>query len=238
MSPGIKASILIVEDEEAIVTLLQYNLEKEGYRVRTTDSGNEAFMLIREDKPDIIILDWMLPGMSGVEICGKIREDKKNRDIPIIMLTAKGEELDRVTGLETGADDYMTKPFSPAELSARIKAVLRRMRPAFSASVMKFEDITMDLDTRIVTYGKEEVHLGPKEFQILQCLIEHPGRVLTRDQLMSKIWGYDIYVEPRTIDVHINRLRNALNNAGGNGNVVKTIRSAGYTLRSAKDAED
>lgn len=238
MAPGIKASVLIVEDEDAIVTLLQYNLEKEGYRVRTTDNGNEAFMLIREDKPDIIILDWMLPGMSGVEICSKIREDKKNRDIPIIMLTAKGEELDRITGLETGADDYMTKPFSPAELSARIKAVLRRMRPAFSSTTMEFEQIKMDLDARRVTFGDEEVHLGPKEFQILQCLMEHPGRVLTRDQLMSKIWGYDIYVEPRTIDVHINRLRNALNNAGGNGNVVKTIRSAGYTLRSAKEASE
>lgn len=238
MTTGIKASVLIVEDEDAIVTLLQYNLEKEGYRVRTTDNGNEAFMLIREDKPDIIILDWMLPGMSGVEICGKIRDDKKYHDIPVIMLTAKGEELDRITGLETGADDYMTKPFSPAELSARIKAVLRRMRPNFSASTLEFEDLKMDLDARKVTRSGDEVHLGPKEFQILQCLMEHPGRVLTRDQLMSKVWGYDVYVEPRTIDVHINRLRNALSNAGPGGNLIKTIRSAGYTLRSAKESGD
>lgn len=237
MNKAIKASVLIIEDEDAIVTLLQYNLEKEGYRVRTTDNGNEAFMLIREDKPDIIILDWMLPGMSGVEICSKIREDKKHRDIPVIMLTAKGEELDRVTGLETGADDYMTKPFSPAELSARIKAVLRRMRPNYSASTLTFEDVIIDLDARKVTRGEEEVHLGPKEFQILQCLMEHPGRVLTRDQLMSKIWGYDIYVEPRTIDVHINRLRNALTNSG-KGNIIKTIRSAGYTLRPAKEMRE
>lgn len=235
MSSGIKASVLIIEDEEAIVTLLQYNLEKEGYRVRFADNGDEAFMLIREDKPDIILLDWMLPGMSGVEICSKIREDKKFRDIPIIMLTAKGEEMDRIKGLEVGADDYMVKPFSPGELIARMRAVLRRLRPTFSAATMKYEGILMDLDTRKVTRDGEEVHLGPKEFQILQCLMEHPGRVLSRDQLMSKIWGYDIYVEPRTIDVHINRLRTSLNSVGSGENVIKTVRSAGYSLQSSKE---
>ena len=238
MSKSISASVLVVEDEDAIVTLLKYNLEKEGFRVRTTDNGDDAFMLIREDKPDIIILDWMLPGISGVEICGKLRTDEKNKDIPVIMLTAKGEELDKITGLETGADDYMTKPFSPAELSARIKAVLRRMSPSFTSNSLEFEDIIMDLDARTIERGKEEIHLGPKEFQILQCLMETPNRVLSRDQLMSKVWGYDIYVEPRTVDVHINRLRNALNTCGTKENLIRTIRSAGYCLRAPSASEE
>ncbi len=239
MAKEIKASVLVVEDEEAIITLLRYNLEKEGYRVRTTDNGNEAFMLIREDKPDLIILDWMLPGMSGVEICSKIRSDDQTRAIPIIMLTAKGEELDRVAGLDTGADDYMVKPFSPAELAARIKALLRRSSGGggFAERKLTFDDMVMDLDTRTVLRGAEEVHLGPKEFQILQCLIEKPGRVFSREHLMSKVWGYDIYVEPRTVDVHINRLRNAIKSAGNKADLIKTIRSAGYCLRVGKGDE-
>lgn len=234
----VSASVLVVEDEDAIVELLRYNLEKEGYRVRTADNGDDAFMLIREDKPDVIILDWMLPGISGVEICTKLRKDPHNKDIPVIMLTAKGEELDKVTGLETGADDYMTKPFSPSELSARIKAVLRRMRPNYAAKELTFEDVVIDLDARKVMRGGEEVHLGPKEFQILQCLMEHPNRVLSRDQLMSKVWGYDIYVEPRTVDVHINRLRNALNAKGVQQNLIRTVRSAGYCLRVPSDTTE
>lgn len=235
---AVSASILVVEDEEAIVALLKYNLEKEGYRVRTADNGDDAFMLIREDKPDVILLDWMLPGISGVEICTKLRKDPHNKDIPVIMLTAKGEELDKITGLETGADDYMTKPFSPAELSARIKAVLRRIRPGYAAKELAFEDVVMDLDARKVIRTGDEVHLGPKEFQILQCLMEHPNRVMSRDQLMSKVWGYDIYVEPRTVDVHINRLRNALNNQGAKPNLIRTVRSAGYCLRTPSDTSE
>lgn len=230
----VKPSVLVVEDEDAIVTLLEYNLNKEGYRVRTCDNGNDAFMLIDEDRPDIILLDWMLPGISGIEICAKIRANKQTKAIPIIMLTAKGEELDRVMGLETGADDYMVKPFSPKELIARMQAVLRRLKPTITERKLRFADLEMDLDSHSVKRGGEDVALGPKEFLILQSLLENPTRVLSRDQLMSRVWGYDIYVEPRTVDVHINRLRNALNEAGDKTDLIKTIRSAGYALRDPK----
>lgn len=224
------ASVLVVEDEEAIMTLLKYNLEKEGFKVSTAMDGEEALTRVKEFKPDIIVLDWMLPSMSGVEVCKSLRRSADTRNIPIIMLSARGQEDDRIQGLDSGADDYITKPFSPSELVARIRAVFRRIRPAFSAETLAFEDVSMDLTTHRVTRKENEIHLGPTEFRLLRYFMEHPGRVFSREQLLDAVWGQDIFVELRTVDVHIRRLRKALNYDGAQQDLVRTVRAAGYSL--------
>ncbi len=225
----IKPLVLIVEDEAALTTLLQYNLEKEGYRVLETADGEEAMMIVDEQQPDLVLLDWMLPQVSGIELCRRLRGRSETRNIPIIMLTARGEEADRVRGLDTGADDYITKPFSMTELLARIRAVLRRIRPALTDDIVTFGDIAVDRAAHRVRRGEREVHLGPTEFRLLDHLIQHPGRVFSREQLLDAVWGSDVYVEARTVDVHVGRLRKALNNPGEQ-DPIRTVRSAGYAL--------
>ncbi|MBA78285.1 MAG: phosphate regulon transcriptional regulatory protein PhoB [Tistrella sp.] len=224
-----RPKIMVVEDETAIVTILRYNLERAGFAVEEANDGEEALWRIREVKPDVLLLDWMLPKLSGPELCRQLRRDPETRNLPIIMLTARGEETDRVRGLDSGADDYVPKPFSPQEVVARIRAVLRRIRPAFSEEVLSYADLQMDLAAHKVTRSAEPVHLGPTEFRLLRFLMEHPGRVFSREQLLDGVWGQDIYVEPRTVDVHIRRLRKALN--GENlPDLIRTVRSAGYAL--------
>ncbi len=193
-----KPLVLVVEDETALVTLLRYNLEREGFRVAEAHDGEEALMLCAEERPDIILLDWMLPHLSGIEVCRRLRRNADTRDIPIIILTARGEETDKVRGLDSGADDYVTKPFSPAELISRLRAVLRRARPALSSEVLQFEDLAMDLAAHRVRRGEREVRLGPTEFRLLRYFMEHPGRVFSREQLLDAVWGRDVYVEPRS----------------------------------------
>ncbi len=227
--------VLIVEDEVAIVTLLRYNLEKEGFIVVSTGDGEEAVQLVREHRPDIIVLDWMLPGMTGIEVCKHIRADDTLKATPVIMLSARGEEGDRIRGLDSGADDYMVKPFSPPELIARIKAVFRRLRPSLSGKTMEFAGIMMDLTAHKVTRDGKDVHLSPTEFSLLRHLMEHPGRVFAREQLLDSVWGHDIYVEVRTVDVHVRRLRKALNYDGKQYDLVRTVRSAGYALEENPD---
>ncbi len=224
-----KPSVLIVEDEEALVTLLRYNLEKESFHVVSAADGEEALVLAKEETPDLILLDWMLPLMSGIELCRRLRRSPGLAKVPIIMLTAKGEEADKVRGLESGADDYVTKPFSPAELIARMRAVMRRTHPAINAEQLAFVDLVMDLAAHRVRRGSRDVHLGPTEFRLLRHLMQHPGRVFSREQLLDSVWGRDIYVEPRTVDVHIRRLRKALNN-DHEIDLIRTVRSAGYAL--------
>ncbi len=228
---NIRISVLVVEDDNAIVALLKYNLEKAGFVVRTTDNGEEALVMIAEERPDIILLDWMLPGISGIAICNRLRSNDATTNIPIIMLSARGEESDKVEGLERGVDDYLVKPFSPKELMARINAVLRRIRPAFSAKELTYGDIKMDLAGHNVLFKGEPLALGPIEYRLLQSFLEHPKRVLTRDQLIKRVWGDSFDVEPRTVDVHINRLRKSLK-VEGRGDVIRTIRSAGYCLQN------
>lgn len=223
------AKVLVVEDEQALSELLNYNLTKEGFDVALATDGDDALYMVEEDAPDIVLLDWMLPNVSGVEICRQLRARQQTRDIPIIMLTARGEEEDRVRGLETGADDYLTKPFSMTELVARMRAVLRRARPGVSGDVATFADITLDRETCRVKRGKRDVHLGPTEFRLLDVLIQRPGRVFSREQLLDRVWGHDVYVEIRTVDVHVGRLRKALNRRG-EVDPVRTVRSAGYAL--------
>ncbi len=225
-----KTKVMIVEDEVAIVTLLRYNLEKEGFAVIATGNGDEAVNLAKDNRPDIIVLDWMLPGMTGVEICKQIRWTNEIKNTPIIMLSARGEEGDRIRGLDSGADDYMVKPFSPPELISRIKAVFRRIRPSLSEKTMEFSGIIMDLTSHKATRDGADVHLSPTEFSLLKYLMEHPGRVFSREQLLDSVWGHDIYVELRTVDVHIRRLRKALNYDGKQPDLVRTVRSAGYAL--------
>lgn len=225
-----ETSVLIVEDETAIVTLLRYNLEREGFKVYSTGDGEEAVTMVKECKPDIIVLDWMLPSMTGVEICKQLRWNPETKSIPIIMLSARGEEGDRIRGLDSGADDYIVKPFSPAELIARIRAVFRRFRPALSEKVLAFADIKMDVSAHKVTRGPTEIHLSPTEFSLLRYLLEHPGRVFSREQLLDSVWGHDIYVELRTVDVHIRRLRKGLDFDGKQTDLIRTVRSAGYAL--------
>jgi two-component system, OmpR family, phosphate regulon response regulator PhoB len=223
------AHILVVEDEEALAALLDYNLAREGYEVRVAADGDEALLALEEDRPDLVLLDWMLPGVSGIEICRRIRASAGLRDTPVIILTARGEEADRVRGLETGADDYMTKPFSVPELIARIRALLRRARPAVSSSVAAFGDLVLDRETRRVHRADREIHLGPTEFRLLDCLMQRPGRVYSREQLLDQVWGRDVYVEVRTVDVHIARLRKALNRSRDR-DPIRTVRAAGYSL--------
>lgn len=234
MTAAVKPLILIVEDETDIVTLLRYNLEKEGFRVIAAGDGEEALLLAGEQSPNLMLLDWMLPLMSGLEVCRQLRRNPKTRDIPVIMLTARGEEADRVRGLNSGADDYITKPFSPTEMVARIRAVLRRSAPGLSDETLEFSDVVMDLAAHRVRRGGRDVHLGPTEFRLLRHFMQHPGRVFSREQLLDIVWGHDVYVEPRTVDVHIRRLRKALNDET-ESDLIRTVRSAGYAL-DAKSA--
>ena len=231
-------TILIVEDEEAIVTMLRYNLEKEGYNVESTDDGEEALTMVKEHRPDIIVLDWMLPSMSGIEVCEALRRNNDTKGIPIIMLSARGEEGDRIQGLDAGADDYMIKPFSPSELNARIRAVFRRFRPSLSEKELTFSDVRMDLAGHKVWRADHEIHLSPTEFSLLQYLMEHPGRVFSREQLLDSVWGHDIYVELRTVDVHIRRLRKGLNPNDDLPELIRTVRSAGYALEEVTTEEN
>ncbi|WP_374469812.1 phosphate regulon transcriptional regulator PhoB [Phenylobacterium sp.] len=221
--------ILVVEDEDSLATLLQYNLEKEGYDVALAGDGEEALLLVDERLPDLIVLDWMLPKVSGIEVCRRIRQRPEARNVPIIMLTARGEETDRIRGLDTGADDYVVKPFSMTELAARIRAVLRRLRPGLAEDRVRCGDIVIDRVAHRVKRNGSEVHLGPTEFRLLDYFMQHPGRVFSREQLLDAVWGSDVYVEARTVDVHIGRLRKALNASEG-GDPIRTVRSAGYAL--------
>ncbi|MEM8586747.1 MAG: phosphate regulon transcriptional regulator PhoB [Pseudomonadota bacterium] len=221
--------ILVIEDEVDLVTLLTYNLEKENYRVIAAFEGDEGVMLAAEQHPDLILLDWMLPNRSGIDICRQLRRTDASRDIPIIMLTARGEEGDRIRGLNAGADDYVTKPFSINELLARMRAVLRRTAPASASEVLQMADIVMDLAAHRVRRGERNIHLGPTEFRLLRHFMQYPGRVFSREQLLDTVWGHDVYVEPRTVDVHIRRLRKALN-GDTEQDVIRTVRSAGYAL--------
>ena len=227
-----KPLVLVVEDETALITLLRYNLEREGFRVAEARDGEEALVLCQEEKPDIVLLDWMLPHLSGIEVCRRMRRTPETRDVPIIILTARGEEADKIRGLDSGADDYVTKPFSPAELISRLRAVLRRARPALSSEMLQFEDLSMDLAAHRVRRSEREVRLGPTEFRLLRYFLEHPGRVFSREQLLDAVWGRDVYVEPRTVDVHIRRLRKALNEVNEQ-DLIRTVRSAGYALDRA-----
>ncbi len=225
----LKPTVLIAEDEGALVTLLRYNLEREGYRVVEATDGEEAILLAAEEKPDLVLLDWMLPQLSGIEVCRRLRAKPETRNVPIIMLTARGEEADRIRGLNTGADDYITKPFSMTELLARLRAVMRRIRPGLTEDMIRVGDIEMDRAAHRVRRSGQEVHLGPTEYKLLDHLIQHPGRVFSREQLLDAVWGSDIYVEARTVDVHVGRLRKALN-LEGTRDPIRTVRSAGYSL--------
>jgi two-component system, OmpR family, phosphate regulon response regulator PhoB len=224
-----RPAVLVVEDETALLTLLRYNLEKEGFTVSAAHDGEEALLLLKEAKPDAVLLDWMLPRVSGIEVCRQIRRTPDWRDLPVIMLTARGEEGDRVRGLDSGADDYVVKPFSPNELIARLRAVIRRARPAATAEMLRFSDLAVDLSAHKVSRGGKPIHLGPTEFRLLRFLMERPGRVFSREQLLDAVWGRDAEVELRTVDVHIRRLRKALNGSG-RSDVIRTVRAAGYAL--------
>jgi two-component system, OmpR family, phosphate regulon response regulator PhoB len=229
----LKPLVLIVEDEAALVTMLRYNLEREGFAVCAASDGEEALMQIAERKPDVVLLDWMLPLVSGIEVCRQIRRAPASRTLPIVMLTARGEEGDRIRGLNSGADDYVVKPFSPAELIARLRAVMRRAQPTSGEEVLRFADLAVDLVAHRVSRGGRPIHLGPTEFRLLRFLMQHPGRVFSREQLLDQVWGHDVYVEARTVDVHIRRLRKAIN-VGGALDLVRTVRSAGYALDEAR----
>lgn len=229
-----KQTILIIEDEEALIAMLKYNLEKEGFNVCVTMNGEEAVDAVKFYHPNLILLDWMLPGMSGVDICKQIRYNHDIRNIPVIMLTARSEEADKIKGLSSGADDYMTKPFSVPELIARIWAVLRRVQSVEKLlGEITFEDIKMDLASHRVTRGDRNLHLGPTEFRLLQFFLEHPRQVFPREVLLKEVWGADIHVELRTVDVHVRRLRKALNK-GDEKDFIRTVRAAGYSI----DTED
>ena len=221
--------ILIVEDEPAQREMLGYNLESEGYRISTAVNGEEALLLISEEAPDIIVLDWMLPNVSGIEVCRQVKSRPETREIPVIMLSARSEEGDKVRGLEIGADDYVTKPYSVTELMARVRSQLRRARPAMAGQTLVYDDIQLDAETHRVTRGDEMLKLGPTEFRLLSTFIEKPGRVWSRDQLLDRVWGRDIYVDTRTVDVHVGRLRKALTAKGGT-DPIRTVRGAGYAL--------
>lgn len=221
--------IAVVEDEEALSVLLRYNLEAEGYQVDTILRGDEAEIVLREKVPDLLILDWMLPGLSGIELCRRLRARAETERLPIIMLTARGEESERVRGLATGADDYVVKPFSTPELLARVKAMLRRAKPETIASVLKVGDIELDREAHRVHRANREIRLGPTEFRLLEFLMQSPGRVFSRSQLLDGVWGEDIYVDDRTVDVHIGRLRKAVN-PGRMRDLIRTVRGAGYSL--------
>ncbi|SDK70360.1 phosphate regulon transcriptional regulator PhoB [Paracoccus chinensis] len=221
--------VLLVEDEGAQREVLTYNLESEGFRVVGAETGDEAMLLVAEEAPDLMVLDWMLPNVSGIEICRRVKADPGMRHIPIIMLSARSDETDRVRGLETGADDYVVKPYSVVELMARVRTQLRRTRPTTMGERLSFEDILLDSGEHRVFRAGQPLHLGPTEFRLLSTLMERPGRVWTREQLLDRVWGRDIYVDSRTIDVHVGRLRKALM-ANGGTNPVRTVRGTGYAL--------
>jgi len=230
-------SILIVEDEEALTLLLRYNLEAAGYDVESVARGDDADLRLRESIPDLVILDWMLPGVSGIELCRRLRSRPETRQLPIVMLTARGEESERVRGLSTGADDYIVKPFSVPELLARVAALMRRASPERVADVLGFGDISLDREKKRVTRAGRPVELGPTEYRLLEFLMERPGRVFSREQLLDGVWGSDIYIDERTVDVHVGRLRKALNR-GDEADPIRTVRGSGYALddRFGKDA--
>jgi two-component system phosphate regulon response regulator PhoB len=224
-----RVNLLLVEDDAALVELLTWNFKREDFDIRQTADGEEALMLARESAPDIVLLDWMIEGLSGLEVCRRLRRMPETANVPIIMLTARGEEEDRVRGLEMGADDYITKPFSPRELIARVNAVLRRVRPALAGEALTYADIEMDTVGHKVRRCGEVVALGPTEFRLLKHFLEHPGWVFSRERLLDAVWGHDSDIESRTVDVHIRRLRKAIN-ANGRADVIRTVRSAGYAL--------
>ncbi len=232
-----KANILIVEDEEALAVMLRYNLEAEGYGVETVPRGDEADLLLKERTPDLVILDWMLPGLSGIELCRRLRARPETKQLPIIMLTARGEESERVRGLATGADDYIVKPFSVPELSARVRALLRRALPERLADVLAFGDLEVDREKKRVSRGGRPIDLGPTEYRLLEFLMERPGRVFSREQLLDGVWGSEVYIDERTVDVHVGRLRKALNR-GDEADPIRTVRGSGYALddRFGKEA--
>lgn len=221
--------VLVVEDEEALAELLKYNLEREGYRVTVVQDGEEALIVSEETAPDLVLLDWMIPKVAGIEVCRRLRARPEARNTPIVMLTARGEEGERIRGLDTGADDYISKPFSMSELLARLRAVMRRIRPGLADDKLRLGDITIDRVAHRVRRAAREVHLGPTEFRLLDHLMQHAGRVFSREQLLDAVWGSDVYVEARTVDVHIGRLRKALN-AEGENDPIRTVRSAGYAF--------
>ena len=224
-----KPKLLLVEDDRALADLLIWHFERDGFDVRRTGDGEEALMLADEEQPDIVILDWMIEGISGLEVCRRLRRKERTGNVPIIMLTARGEESDRIRGLDTGADDYVTKPFSPRELMSRVGAVLRRVRPALAGEMLSYEDIEMDVTAHKVRRGGQPVQLGPTEFRLLRHLLEQPGRVFSRERLLDAVWQHDPDIDSRTVDVHVRRLRKALNE-GGRADLIRTVRSAGYSL--------
>ncbi|WAP70753.1 phosphate regulon transcriptional regulator PhoB [Jiella pelagia] len=236
--------IAVVEDEEALGVLLRYNLEAEGYTVDVIARGDEADLRLKEELPDLLILDWMLPGLSGVELCRRLRQREESERLPIIMLTARGEESERVRGLSVGADDYVVKPFSTPELVARVRAMLRRAKPEKIATHLAAGDIDLDRETHRVRRAGREIKLGPTEFRLLEFFMQSPGRVFSREQLLDGVWGRDIYVDERTVDVHVGRLRKAINR-GRQRDPIRTVRGAGYALdenftaaRTAKDLKE
>lgn len=223
------ARILIIEDEEPLTLLLRYNLESEGYFVENVGRGDEAETRLRESVPDLVILDWMLPGLSGIELCRRLRTRPETERLPVIMLTARGEETERVRGLATGADDYVVKPFSVPELLARVRALLRRAKPEHVATLLRAGDIELDRETHRVHRAGREIHLGPTEFRLLEFLMQSPGRVFSREQLLDGVWGQDVYIDERTVDVHVGRLRKAINR-GRQSDPIRTVRGAGYSF--------
>lgn len=224
-----RARMLLVEDDAALAELLSWHFTREDFDVVHTVDGEEALLLAQENTPDIVLLDWMIEGLSGIEVCRRLRRATETANVPIIMLTARGEEEDRVRGLETGADDYVTKPFSPRELVARVGAVLRRVRPALVGATLSYADVELDSVRHKVTRGGKVVALGPTEFRLLKHFLEHPARVFSRERLLDSVWGMDSDIEPRTVDVHIRRLRKAIN-LEGLPDIVRTVRSAGYAI--------
>jgi two-component system phosphate regulon response regulator PhoB len=228
----IAPKIMVVEDEEPLCVLLRYNLEAEGYQVEVVTRGDEAEIRLQENVPDLLVLDWMVPAVSGIELCRRLRMRPETERLPIIMLTARGEESDRVRGLATGADDYLVKPFSTPEFIARVRALLRRAKPEVLSSVLTVGDIVLDREAHRVYRKRNEIRLGPTEFRLLEFLMQHPGRVFSRAQLLDKVWGETIYIDERTVDVHVGRLRKAVNN-GRQPDIIRTIRGAGYAIREA-----
>jgi len=228
--------ILIAEDEESVAELLKYNLDREGYEVGIARDGEEALVMMKERAPDLLLLDWMLPKVTGIEVCRQLRSRTETRNMPVIMLTARSEESDRIRGLDTGADDYITKPFSTTELMARIRAVMRRIRPGLADDILRCGDVEINRGAHTVLRNGKELHLGPTEFRLLDYLMQRPGRVFSREQLLDAVWGADVYVEARTVDVHIGRLRKALNKFS-DVDMIRTVRSAGYSLVPPKESE-
>ncbi|MBR0661153.1 phosphate regulon transcriptional regulator PhoB [Neoroseomonas oryzicola] len=228
-----KPTILVVEDEAPLMTLLRYNLEKQGFKVEEAADGQEALLRVSEARPDLVLLDWMLPALSGIEVCRQLRRRPNTRDLPIIMVTARTEDQDAVRALDTGADDYIAKPFVMDALLARIRALLRRSGGVAAKGTLAYRDLSMDQDAHRVSRGGKPLHLGPTEYRLLEFFLQHPGRVFSREQLLDAVWGRDIHVEPRTVDVHIRRLRKAIN-GDDEVDLIRTVRSAGYAL----DAED